>query len=179
MAHRGEPEVRPLRQADIEAVTAIYAFYVRSSAATFDTVPPDTLQMERRWQEVLEAGCPYLVATRDGRVQGYAYARPYNARPAYRWTVEDSVYVAPSAQGRGLGRALLSGVIAATEAAGFRQMVALIAPDAAEGSVALHRALGFREAGRLQALGFKLGRWHDVLYMRRQLGIGDAAAPQD
>jgi L-amino acid N-acyltransferase YncA len=171
-----KPAVRPALPADIPAITRIYAHAVVHGTASFEFDPPDEAEMARRQRSLLQGGYPYLVAEDAGAVTGYAYAGPYRSRPAYRWTVEDSVYVAPDAQGRGVGRALLDRLIA--ESAGFRQMVAVIGDSPRqEPSVALHRAAGFRLVGTLQAVGFKHGRWLDSVLMQRALGRGDTDAP--
>lgn len=171
------PLVRDATEADMGAVAAIYAHHVLTGVASFEEAAPSPNDMAARRAAVLALGAPYLVAERDGRVAGFAYAGSYRARPAYRHTVEDSVYVAPDALGRGLGRALLAQVIARCEAAGFRQMVAVIGDSANEGSIALHAALGFREVGTLMAVGFKFGRWVDSVLMQRALGDGEASLP--
>ena len=168
---------RPATEADIPAIAAIYAEAVRNGTATFETEPPSEAEMGRRLAEIVGAGFPYLVAEHGGRVAGYAYAGPYHPRPAYRSTVEDSVYVAPDARGLGLGRALLAAVIAACERIDCRVMVAVIADTGSPASVALHTGLGFVPAGRLRAVGHKHGRWLDTVLMQRRLGPGDDAPP--
>jgi phosphinothricin acetyltransferase len=166
--------VRPSIEADISAITAIYAHAVGHGTASFEVEPPDEAEMARRRQAVLAGGYPYLVAEIDGTLAGYAYAGAYRPRPAYRFTVEDSIYVAPDRQGSGVGRALLVALIEACEALGFRQMVAVIGDSASQGSIRLHESLGFRPVGVLEAIGFKHGRWLDVVLMQRALG---AATP--
>jgi phosphinothricin acetyltransferase len=156
--------VRPSIEADISAITAIYAHAVGHGTASFEVEPPDEAEMARRRQAVLAGGYPYLVAEIDGTLAGYAY----------RFTVEDSIYVAPDRQGSGVGRALLVALIEACEALGFRQMVAVIGDSASQGSIRLHESLGFRPVGVLEAIGFKHGRWLDVVLMQRALG---AATP--
>jgi phosphinothricin acetyltransferase len=166
--------VRPSIEADISAITAIYAHAVGHGTASFEVEPPDEAEMARRRQAVLAGGYPYLVAEIDGTLAGYAYAGAYRPRPAYRFTVEDSIYVALDRQGSGVGRALLVALIEACEALGFRQMVAVIGDSASQGSIRLHESLGFRPVGVLEAIGFKHGRWLDVVLMQRALG---AATP--
>lgn len=170
--------VRPARPDDLAAIAAIYGHHVLTGLATFELVPPSAEEMARRFAAIVEAGLPWLVAEEAGRVVGYAYAGPWRPRPAYRHTVEDSVYLAPDAQGRGIGRALLAAVIAACEAGGFRQMIAVIGDSANAASIGLHRALGFRAVGTLQAVGFKFGRFVDTVTMQRALGPGDTIPPE-
>jgi len=169
--------IRPAAAADIAAIAGIYAHAVRCGTASFELEPPDEAEMARRWRAIVEAGYPYLVAQADGAVLGYAYAGPYRARPAYRWSVENSVYVAAAALRRGIGRALLDAIIAETERRGFRQMIAVIGDSAQTPSIALHRAAGFRLIGTLEAVGFKHGRWLDTVLMQRPLGPGATADP--
>jgi L-amino acid N-acyltransferase YncA len=169
-----DPDARP---ADMAAVAAIYAHHVLHGLATFEEEPPPTEEIARRRDEVVKIGLPYLVAERDGAVVGYAYATAYRARPAYRFTIEDSVYVADGLGGRGVGRALLAALIARCEAGPWRQMIAVIGDSANAGSIRLHESLGFRRAGTLAAVGFKLGRWVDTVLMQRPLGAGEATPP--
>ena len=173
--------IRASTDADLPAIHAIYGPEVRTGLASFELDPPDLAEMARRRAAVLAAGMPYIVAERDGAVVGYAYSGAYRARPAYRFTVEDSVYVAPHAHGAGVGGALLGELIARTERAGARQMVAIISsvPDAGIGaaSVRLHAKLGFEHAGTLRAAGWKLGRWIDTVRMQRALGEGGGSPP--
>lgn len=169
--------IRPAAADDMAAVAAIYAHHVRTGLATFETVAPDAAELERRRQAVLAAGMPYLVAEVGGRVAGYAYASAYRPRPAYRHTVEDSVYLAPDMAGQGHGRALLGALIAACEAAGFRQMVAVIGDSGNAASIRLHLAQGFVQAGIVRDVGFKLGRFVDTVLMQRPLGPGATRPP--
>ena len=170
--------IRPAGAADVEAIAGIYAHAVRFGTASFELEPPDAAEMARRQQTLLDGGYPYLVAREgNGPVLGYAYAGPYRARPAYRWSVENSIYVAADAQGRGIGRALLDALVAEAELRGFRQMVAVIGDSAQTASIALHRACGFRLIGTLEAVGFKHGRWLDTVLMQRPLGPGASIAP--
>ncbi|MGH8849839.1 MAG: GNAT family N-acetyltransferase [Casimicrobiaceae bacterium] len=167
--------VRAATADDLPAITAIYAHHVELGTGSFELAAPGGEEMGRRWREVVELGLPYLVATLSadaGTVAGFAYASPYRARPAYRYTVEDSVYVAPSWAGRGAGRALLATLIAACEPLGYRQMVAVIGGADNAASIGLHAALGFERAGCLTAVGRKFDRWVDTVLMQRMLGAG-------
>lgn len=171
--------VRPTEPRDIAAITAIYAWNVEHGSGTFETEAPAASEMARRHNEVLGNGLPWLVAERDGRVAGYAYANRFRPRVAYRFCVEDSVYVAVDAQGCGLGRLLLAELIARCEARGMRQMLAVIGDGANHASIGLHRSAGFRPAGILRASGWKFDRWLDVVMLQRELGPGDRTAPLD
>jgi phosphinothricin acetyltransferase len=168
--------VRPATADDIASITAIYAHAVRHGTASFELEPPDETEMRRRQRALIDQGFPYLVAERDGAIGGYAYAGPYRTRPAYRWTVEDSVYIAPERLRQGIGRVLLDALIGESEARGFRQMIAVIGDSAQHGSIALHAAAGFEHVGVLQAVGCKFGRWLDSVLMQRALGVGSALA---
>jgi L-amino acid N-acyltransferase YncA len=168
--------LRAARSGDIEDITHIYADAVRNSAATFELEAPDATEMLRRYRALAERGYPYLVAQSAGALLGYAYVGPYHARPGYRWTVEDTVYVARPAHRRGVGSALLRRLIEMSAAKGFRQMVAVIGDSGNVGSIELHRAMGFHMVGTLAHTGFKFGRWIDVVLMQRSLGPG-AATP--
>ena len=170
--------IRPVAAADLAAVADIYAHYVLHSTVSFEEVPPDVEVMAQRHAAVTDRGLPYLCAQIDGAVVGYAYAGPYGTRAAYRYTVEDSVYVAPGFQGRGVGKALLSAVIAHCEAMGLRQMLAVIGDSGNAGSIALHTALGFTPAGMGASVGWKKGRWIDIVWMQRALNDGAASAPR-
>jgi len=171
--------IRPARLADVGPVQAIYAHHVLHGLASFELEPPSVEAMRRRFEAVTSGGYPYLVAEGDdGTVLGCAYASAYRTRPAYRHTVEDSVYVAAAATGRGIGRQLLSRLIAEAEALGYRQMLAVIGDSGNAASIGLHRACGFAEVGTLRAVGFKCGRWVDSVLMQRALGEGDRSAPR-
>jgi L-amino acid N-acyltransferase YncA len=169
--------IRPARPSDIATITRIYAHAVRHGTASFELEPPEQAEMARRQDALLAGGFPYLVAEADGGILGYAYAGPYRARPAYRFTVEDSVYITPEAQRRGLGRLLLERLITESEARGYRQMIAVIGDSAQDASIALHAALGFRLIGTFAAVGFKFDRWLDTVLMQRPLGHGAETKP--
>jgi L-amino acid N-acyltransferase YncA len=169
--------IRPAAPADIAAITGIYAEAVRHGTATFEIEPPDEAEMVRRQQTLLAKHYPYLVAERGGVVAGYAYAGPYRDRPAYNWCVEDSIYVAPEFHRMGIGRLLLTRLIAESEALGFRQMLGVIGDSANTASVAVHTAVGFRLVGTFQSVGFKHGRWLDTVLMQRPLGESDGSPP--
>ena len=171
--------LRPATPADIPAITKIYAQAVRFGVASFELEPPDEAEMAKRQRSLLDGGFPYIVAELDGGLAGYAYAGPYRARPAYRFTIEDSIYVAPEAQRRGVGRLLLERLIADSEARDFRQMIAIIGDSANAASIELHRALGFTMVGTFADVGFKFGRWLDSVLMQRALGAGSGAFPND
>jgi phosphinothricin acetyltransferase len=173
------PLLRPATAADLPAITAIYAHQVLTGLASFETEAPTLAQMAQRFDAITGAGYPYLVAELDGAVLGYAYANHYRTRPAYRFTVEDSIYIAPAAVGRGLGRALLARLIVECEQRGYRQMLAVIGDSANTASVALHRACGFTQKAVLDAVGFKFGRWVDSVIMQRGLGEEDQSPPAD
>jgi phosphinothricin acetyltransferase len=159
------------------AVEKIYAHHVRCGLATFEEVPPSHDELRARRAAVVATGLPYLVAERHGEVVGYAYATAYRSRPAYRYTVEDSVYVLDGLGGQGIGSALLHSLISRCETGPWRQMIALIGDSANAASIALHRRMGFRMAGTLGAVGFKLGRWVDTVLMQRPLGEGAQTVP--
>jgi L-amino acid N-acyltransferase YncA len=169
--------IRAAEAADIPAITRIYAHAVLHGTASFELEPPDETEMARRMRSLLDGGYPYLVAELDGAVSGYAYAGPYRTRPAYRFSVEDSVYVAPEAQRRGVGRALLIELIGEAERRGFRQMIAVIGDAVQAPSIELHRSLGFTLIGTIEAVGFKFDRWLASVLMQRPLGLGDTAKP--
>lgn len=169
--------VREAQDEDMAAIQVIYSHHVRTGLATFEEEPPDEAELKRRRAEVLRRGLPYLVAERNGQVVGFAYAAPYRARSAYRHTVEDSVYVDHRALRRGIGKALLGALIERCAALGYRQMVAVIGDSANDPSLGVHAALGFREVGRLPAVGFKLGQWVDSVLMQLPLGPGSKTLP--
>jgi phosphinothricin acetyltransferase len=169
--------IRPAVSGDLADLCAIYAGHVLNGAASFEEVPPDLAEFDRRWRHIAELGLPYLVARDSDGLLGYAYAGPYRPRSAYRFTVEDSIYLDPKATGRGIGRRLLTAVIDGATAAGKRQMLAVIGDSANRPSIALHARLGFGEVGTFRAVGFKFGRWVDSVLMQRALGAGDTALP--
>lgn len=170
--------IRPADSVDLPAIQAIYAHHVLHGVASFEEVPPDVAELDRRRADIVARGLPYLVAERDGALRGYAYAGPYRPRAAYRFTVEDSVYVAPDAVGQGVGNGLLREVIDRCTARGMRQMLAVIGDSGNSASIRLHARLGFRHAGHLQSVGFKLGRWVDSVIMQLALGEGEATLPR-
>ncbi len=174
------PAIRSASPADIPAIQSIYAHAVLNGTASWEYDPPDAAEMTRRMTAIVEAGFPYLVAEEAGRVLGYAYAGPYRPRAAYRWTCEDSIYIAPEAQGRGLGRPLLTGLIDRCTAMGLRQMIAVIGDSNSLPSIKLHTTMGFTRSGVMRSAGFKFGRWLDQVLMQRALGEGDStpAAPR-
>ena len=167
--------LRPATPADIPAITAIYGPNVADGIASFEYEVPDEVEMAKRQAAILSGGYPYLVATIDRAVVGYAYASAYRTRPGYRFAVENSVYVSPAAQGKGVGKALLDRLIDECAARGYRQMIAVIGNLGNHGSIALHRAAGFTVVGVLPSIGWKLNRWVDCVLMQRALGEGDKA----
>lgn len=173
------PLVRFATDGDASRIAEIYAHHVLYGLASFEEQPPDAAEMARRRAVVVGAGFPYVVIEVGGRVEGYAYANQYRPRPGYRYTVENSVYVAADAGGRGYGAILLRQVIDDCTRLGYRQMIAVIGDSANEASIRLHRRLGFEHAGVLRDVGFKLGRWVDSVYMTRTLGEGSQTLPPD
>jgi phosphinothricin acetyltransferase len=172
-------QIRPAVPADLTAVQAIYAHHVLHGTASFEIEPPEIAEMQQRHAKLVGAGLPFLVAEIAGAVVGYGYAGTYRPRPAYLYTVEDSIYVHPAWCGRGLGRQLLARVIGNCEAAGRRQMIAVIGDSANVASVRLHVAAGFREVGVLRSVGRKFGRWLDTVLMQRSLGSGADVLPAE
>lgn len=166
--------IRDAAEADIEPITGIYAHHVLTGLASFEEVPPPEAEMRARYAAVRSGGFPYLVAEDGGQVVGYAYATLYRTRSAYRFTIEDSVYVRAGCGGRGVGSALLAALLERCRRGPWRQVVAVIGDSANEPSIALHRKLGFRHAGTLQAVGFKFGRWVDSVLMQRELMGSDS-----
>lgn len=171
-------QVRDADEADVPAIQRLYAHHVLHGSASFETAAPGVDEMKARRAQVLAAQLPYLVAEIGGEVVGFCYAAVYRPRPAYRHTVENSVYVAHDRAGQGIGSALLAALVARCEAGPWRQMVAVIGDSGNAGSIALHRRMGFQHAGTLAAVGFKFGRWLDTLLMQRPLGAGDASLPR-
>jgi L-amino acid N-acyltransferase YncA len=175
----GGVRIRPARRADLPEITAIYSHAVLNGTASYEYDPPTLDEMTKRFDAIAASGFPYLVAHIDGRVLGYAYASHFRTRPAYRFMVEDSIYIAPDAQGQGLGTLLLGELLARCEAHGFRQMMAVIGDCAVNlASARLHAAMGFVECGRIKGSGFKFGRWCDTLLMQRALNGGADTLPE-
>lgn len=170
-------DIRPAAADDLPTITAIYAHAVRTGTATFELDPPDLAEMTSRFLKLKHGGFPYLVAAQNSAVLGYAYAGPYRPRPAYRFTVENSVYFTPEAQRRGMGIVLLNELIAQSTQSGFRQMIAVIGDSANAGSIAVHTRAGFELIGIHRNVGFKFGRWLDTVMMQRALGDGGTIAP--
>jgi phosphinothricin acetyltransferase len=169
--------LRPAAPDDFTTIHDIYRHHVLTGLASFELEPPDRAELVRRHDDVRARQLPYLVAVRGGRLVGYAYVGPFRTRPAYRFTVEDSIYIAPDAIGQGVGRVLLGALIERCTALGLRQMIAVIGDSGNISSIGLHRALGFGEPLVLQGAGFKFGRWVDIVLMQRSLGPGTAAPP--
>jgi len=170
-------EIRPTVAADLPIITEIYEHAVRYGTATFELIPPDLGEMTRRFGVLIDGGFPYLVAALEGTVVGYAYAGAYRPRPAYRFTVENSVYLEPAIHRRGIGLQLLQRLIAESEARGYRQMIAVIGDSANAGSIGVHKKCGFQMIGTHPDVGFKFGRWLDTVMMQRALGEGGATLP--
>ncbi len=169
--------LRPATAADVAAITGIYRGAVLHGTASFEIEPPDEAEMASRFRSITAGGYPYLVAELDGAVVGYAYASAYRARPGYRFTVEDSIYLAPDAQGKGIGSGLLTELIKASTANGYRLMVAVIGDSRNFASIALHRRSGFRFCGTMHSIGYKFGHWLDSVIMELPLGEGDTSPP--
>lgn len=163
------PVLRPATSDDAASIAAIYAHYVEHSVATFDLTAPDAAWWTAKIADLTAAGWPFLVAEDDGGLAGFAYVAPWRVKPAYRQTVEDTIYLTPGRTGRGIGRALMSALLDAARAAGARQVIAVVADGGDESSVRLHGAFGFVESGRLRAVGFKHGRWLDTLLLQVDL----------
>lgn len=169
--------VRPANAKDIPAIQAIYAHHVLHGLASFEEVPPPADEMRRRFEEVTRQGLPYLVAEMADELVGYGYCSLYRTRSAYRYTLEDSVYVKEGRQGNGIGKALLSELVDRCAALGYRQIIAVIGDSANAASIGLHASLGFVRAGNLRSTGFKFGRWVDSVLMQLPLGPGDGTKP--
>jgi phosphinothricin acetyltransferase len=170
--------IRPSRDEDIAAITAIYRHHVLTGTGTFEIDPPSETDMASRRADVLSKGLPYLVVEDEGRVMGFAYCNWFKPRPAYRFSAEDSIYMAANANGKGLGRALLAELCARAERAGVRKLLAVIGDSANAGSIGVHQSLGFSHVGVLKSCGWKFDRWLDVVMMEKPLGAGDTTAPQ-
>lgn len=173
------PLIRPSTEADLPAITRIYAHHVLHGTGTFETTPPTPEEMAGRRADVRGKGLPWLVAEEAGEVIGYAYGNWFKPRPAYRFSVEDSIYLAPEAAGKGLGRALLAELLATLERSGIRKVMAVIGDAANAGSIGVHTALGFQHVGVVKACGWKCGRWLDIVLMEKPLGLADSCPPEE
>ena len=169
--------LRPSHDQDIRPITTIYAHHVLHGTGTFETEPPSVADMTTRRSDVLCKGLPYLVAEHDGQVVGFAYGNWFKPRPAYRYCVEDSIYLAPDRHRQGLGRALLAELLARFEAVGIRKVMAIIGDSENAGSIGVHRAVGFTQVGVVASCGWKLGAWRDIVIMQKTLGAGDTIPP--
>jgi L-amino acid N-acyltransferase YncA len=170
--------LRPSHDDDIAAITAIYAHHVQNGTGTFETEPPSAADMAARRADVLGKGLPYLVAERDGELLGFAYCNWFKPRPAYRFSAEDSIYLAEAARGQRIGTQLLAALCEAAQSVGVRKLIAVIGDSANAGSVGVHRAQGFTHVGVLKDCGWKFGRWLDVVLMEKSLGAGSTSAPE-
>jgi len=170
--------IRASRDADLPAIAAIYAHHVLHGTGTFETEPPSVADMTARRADVLAKGLPYIVAERDGEVLGFAYCNWFKPRPAYRFSAEDSIYLAETARGQGLGALLLAELAQIAEGAGVRKLIAVIGDSANTGSVGVHRKLGFTHVGVLKDCGWKFGQWLDVVLMEKVLGEGSTTRPE-
>jgi phosphinothricin acetyltransferase len=171
--------IRPAALSDIPTIARIYAHAVAHGTASFELEPPTEAEMRKRMETLLNGRFPYIVAELDGAVVGYAYAGPYRARPAYRFSVENSIYVAPEMHRRGIGKVLLKALIEAATARGFRLMIAVIGDSNQVASIGVHKALGFADAGVFKNVGYKFGRWLDTVHMQLPLGDGASTPPRD
>jgi phosphinothricin acetyltransferase len=169
--------VRPASAADFAAIQSIYAHHVLHGLASFEEEPPSLQEIRRRYDDVIARGLPYLAAEEAGEVLGYGYCTPYRTRSAYRYALEDSVYVREGQHRKGIGKAILAELIVRCEQLGYRQMIAVIGDSAQDASIGLHARLGFLRAGTLRSVGFKFGRWVDTVMMQRPLGRGDGTPP--
>ena len=172
------PTIRPSNDQDIPAIAAIYAHHVLNGTGTFETTPPTEQDMAARRADVLSKDLPYLVAEQDGRILGFAYCNWFKPRPAYRYSAEDSIYMADGERGRGAGKQLLTALAQEAEAAGVRKLIAVIGDSANLGSVRVHEAIGFTHVGVLKSCGWKFGKWLDVVLMEKPLGRGDSTSPE-
>lgn len=173
------PLIRPSRDEDLDAIARIYGHHVLTGTGTFETIPPTAVEMATRRADVLGKGLPWLVAEDAGQVIGFAYGNWFKPRPAYRFSVEDSIYLAPEAAGKGLGRALLAELLATLERSGVRKVMAVIGDSANAGSIGVHTALGFERVGVVKSCGWKFDRWLDIVLMEKSLGQGDSTPPVD
>lgn len=169
--------IRPSRDEDLDAITRIYSHHVLHGTGTFETTPPSRDEMTARRADVLGKGLPWLVLEADGQVMGYAYGNWFKPRPAYRFSVEDSIYMAPDAAGKGWGKLLLTELLAQLERAGVRKVMAVIGDSGNAGSVGVHKALGFEQVGVVQSCGWKFDRWLDIVLMQKTIGLGDSTPP--
>ena len=172
------PNIRASRDDDMPAITAIYAHHVLNGTGTFETTPPTREEMASRRADVLARELPHLVAEQDGQILGFAYCNWFKPRPAYRYSAEDSIYMADGARGRGAGKQLLTALAEAAEAAGVRKLIAVIGDSANLGSVRVHESIGFTHVGVLKSCGWKFGKWLDVVLMEKPLGLGDTTSPE-
>ena len=170
-------ELRPAAQSDLAAIQGIYAHHVLKGLASFEEVPPDVQEIRRRHQNVSGRGLPYLVAEERGEILGYGYCAPYHARSAYRYALEDSIYIKDGHLSKGIGTRILGELLRISEGLGYRQVIAVIGDSANAGSIALHARLGFLRVGTLRSTGYKFGRWVDTVLMQRPMGPGDGAPP--
>lgn len=170
--------IRASRDEDVAAISAIYAHHVLHGTGTFETEPPSPADMAARRADVLGKNLPYLVAQRDGKVLGFAYCNWFKPRPAYRFSAEDSIYIADEARGQGLGAQLLAALEQAAEAVGVRKLIAVIGDSANVGSVGLHRKLGFSHVGTIKDCGWKFGEWRDIVLMEKVIGAGSTTRPE-
>lgn len=171
--------IRDSQDADLPHIARIYGHHVQHGTGTFETEPPSVQDMSTRRADVLGKGLPWLALEHEGTVQGFAYANWFRPRAAFRYAVEDSIYLAPEAAGKGWGRALLTELLARCERAGMRKAIAVIGDSANAGSIGLHKALGFERTGTVTACGWKFGRWLDIVLMEKTLGAGDRSAPDE
>jgi L-amino acid N-acyltransferase YncA len=172
------PNIRASSDQDIPVITAIYAHHVLNGTGTFETKPPTEDEMKTRRTDVLAKELPYLVAEEDGRILGFAYCNWFKPRPAYRYSAEDSIYMADGERGRGAGKQLLTELARQAEAAGVRKLIAVIGDSANQGSVRVHESIGFTPVGVLKSCGWKFGKWLDVVLMEMPLGLGDSTSPE-
>ena len=172
------PTIRPSTDADLPAVTALYAHHVLHGTGTFETTPPTEADMAARRADVLGKGLPYLVAEEDGRVLGFAYCQWFKPRPAYRYSAEDSIYLDPDAAGQRIGNKLLAELVKHAEAAGVRKLIAVIGDSGNVRSIGVHRAMGFRHVGTIESCGWKFGRWLDIVMMDKSIGEGSRTPPE-
>ena len=174
----GKINIRNVQAADISAITNIYAHAVENGTASFELVAPGVAEMHERYEAIISGGFPYIVAMQESKIVGYAYANSFRPRPAYQWSIENSVYIAPDAQGLGVGKALLFHLIEECESKGFRQMLAVIGGAEHQASIQLHRSLGFELVGQMIGVGWKHGKWNDSIVMQRALGMGVSLPPE-